>query len=217
MPLPASLQAVLPPDSARTWQAIAAVLPPELYLMGGTALAAHLHHRVSQDLDFFYHEAVDLEKLAATLRALGPFAVTLVDEGTLNGLFSQTKVQFLSAASQELLEPPTSVAGLRIAGLSDIFATKLQVLRDRGELRDYFDLMEIERRGGRRVEEGLGLFLTRYRVTSEHAAITQIVGALGYLDDVGEDDMLPIGKDSIEKYWRGRQPEIVRNLARFSL
>lgn len=217
MALPPALQDVLPGDTAQSWELIAPALPQQLYLIGGAALAVHLHHRVSRDLDFFFHEEVDLDRLAATLQELGPFAITLRSEGTLNGLFSETRVQFLSAASQLLLEQPTEVAGLRVAGIGDIFATKLKVIGDRGELRDYFDLMVIERQAGRRVEEGLGLFLTRYQVRPGDPTINHIISALGYLGDVDEDDLLPMGKDVIEAYWRKRQPEIVRHLGRFAL
>jgi len=106
---------------------------------------------------------------------------------------------------------------VRVAGIGDIFATKLKVIGDRGELRDYFDLMAIEQQSGRRVEEGLGLFMTRYHVPPDDSAVTHIVTALGYLEDVDEDDLLPVEKDAIARYWRKRQPEIVRNLARFAL
>lgn len=217
MSLPRELQEVLPGDIGHTWELIAPRLPQELYLVGGTALAVHLHHRVSRDLYFFFHEEVDLDQLAATLQELGPFAITRRSDGTLNGLFSETKVQFLSAVSQELLEQPTEVAGLRVAGISDIFATKLKVIGDRGELRDYFDLMKIEQQTGRRVEEGLGLLLTRYQLPSTHTSIQHIITGLGYLEDIDQDDSLPVEKDVIEAYWRKRQPEIVRHLARFAL
>jgi hypothetical protein len=40
-------------------------------------------------------------------------------------------------------------------------AMKLKVVGDRGELRDYFDLMTIEQRTGRTADEGLALFLER--------------------------------------------------------
>jgi hypothetical protein len=215
MALPPEVRSALLGDTAEIWELIAPVLPQELYLVGGTALAIHLHHRISRDLDFFFHEEVDLDRLSATLRDLGPFAIAQRSEGTLNGLFSETKLQFLSAASQVRLEPPTDVAGLRVAGIGDIFATKLKVIGDRGELRDYFDLMQIEQQAGRRVEEGIGLFLARYQVPPEDTTINHIVTALGYLDDVDEDDLLPVDKEAIETYWRKRQPEIVRNLGRF--
>jgi len=219
MTLPDEVRRALPDGAGDTWEAIAPGLPRELYLGGGTALAVHLAHRVSRDLDFFYHEhAVDLDALAEMLATTGPFVVTHAEAGTLNGLFSHTKLQFLHADEvepQRRLESTRTVGGIAVAGIGDILAMKLKVLVDRGELRDYFDLMAIERETGRTVEEGLGLFLARYGRPAEPFAIEPVVRALGYLGDVDEDGLLPIGKAEIEAYWRRRQPEIVRNVGRF--
>jgi hypothetical protein len=55
-------------------------------------------------------------------------------------------------------------------------------------LRDYFDLMTIEQRTNRTVDEGLGL---------------------GYFDDVDPDDALPVSRQQIVDYWTRRQPEII--------
>lgn len=43
-----------------------------------------------------------------------------------------------------------------------------------------------------------------------------VVRALGYLGDVDEDELVAATKDEIKAYWRRRQPEIVRNAARFA-
>jgi hypothetical protein len=56
MPSADPLRAFLPPDTAETWQTIAPLVPPVAYLGGGTAIAVHLEHRTSRDLDFFFHE-----------------------------------------------------------------------------------------------------------------------------------------------------------------
>ncbi len=175
MALPAELVAALPDDTARSWELIAPIVPEGAYLAGGTALAVHLHHRVSRDLDFFFARPVDLDEVTAALQSRGPFAVTLRDAGTLNGVFSDTGVQFLSAENQHQLEPTTSVAGIEVAGIGDILAMKLKVIGDRGELRDYFDVMQIERQGRRTAEEGLGLYMARYDVSSEHVTVRHIV------------------------------------------
>jgi len=221
MSLPDALRDALPGDAAYTWEQIAPVLPPALYLGGGTALAVHLAHRVSRDLDFFYHRAaVDLEALVAALERAGPFAVTGRAAGTLNGLFSQTRLQVLHADEvepQRRLEPPEPIGGIGVAGIGDLLAMKLKVIVDRGELRDYFDLMAIELEAGRMVEEGLALFLERYGRPPEPYVIEPIVRALGYLGDVDEDELLPTSKAEVETYWERRQPEIVRNAARLGL
>ena len=99
----------------------------------------HLLHRVSRDLDFFTTGPFEPERLEAELHDLGAFATTASDDRTLNGVFEDTKVQFLDASSQHVLEGFTEAGGLRIAGLGDLLATKLEVLTDRGELRDYLN------------------------------------------------------------------------------
>jgi hypothetical protein len=204
---------ILPADTAAVWDAVTRLVPPDAYLGGGTAIAVHLGHRISRDLDFFFHhDSVDLDALTRRLSAAGAFAVTERAPGTLNGVFSATKVQFWHADEsrpQHLLESPAEVDGLRVAQLSDLIAMKLKVLGDRGELRDYFDLMVIEQRTGRTADEGLALFVERFRPEYPQQAINHIVLGLGYFDDVDPDDALPVPRAEIVGYWTGRQREIV--------
>jgi hypothetical protein len=221
VPLPDSVRSVLPADTAKVWEILAPLVPDQVYLGGGTALAVHLTHRLSRDLDFFFHaNELDLDRLAASLSELGPFAVTQRVPGTLNGVFSKTKVQFLHADErkpQRRLEPLTRVAGLSIAGVADLMAMKLKVVGDRGELRDYFDIMTMEEKAGMRVEEGLDYFVERYQPESPAQGIDHIVRGLGYFDDVLADDSLPVDREAIVAYWRRRQPEILRAVSRFRL
>ena len=216
--LSAELTAVLPKDTRRAWSSLASLLPRELYLAGGTAVAVHLHHRQSRDLDFFYHDSsVDLTQIEDTLSQAGAFAVRLRDAGTLRGTFGATKLEFFHAdegAPQTLLDEPTEVEGLRVAGLRDLLAMKLKVVRERGELRDYYDIKEIGERSGLSVEDGLVFFMERFGVSAHNPAIGQVVQGLGYLDDVEEDDSLPITKEDLAEWWATRQASLVRNLAR---
>jgi len=149
----ADLADVLPKATADAWPSVASVAPADAVLMGGTALAIHLHHRVSRDLDIFTTDEFDPDEIEARLRRLGLFATTLKGEGTLNGVFNEAKVQFLWARGQCTLEAPTPVAGLPIGSLSDLFATKLKVIADRGELRELLrpdDHRDQGRKAGRR-------------------------------------------------------------------
>ena len=216
MTLPAELTEILPDETARAWERIAPILSPSCRLAGGTALAVHLRHRQSRDLDFFYNDPdLDLAALEQRLSGLGSFAVSTRAPGTLNGLLHGAKLQFLDAHDQIDLDEPEPHAGILVSSLADVFAMKIKVIGDRGELRDYFDLKRIEELTGRRVEEGIGLYMTRYQVSPEHPSIEHIVESLGYLDDVDEDDALPEDHATIAAYWKRRQPEISRNLGRF--
>jgi hypothetical protein len=214
--LPADLTEILPPETAWAWEQIAPALPSDCRLAGGTALAVHLRHRQSRDLDFFYKDpTLDLTALERRLSGLGSFAVSSRAPGALNGLLRGAKLQFLDAHDQIDLAEAEQHAGILVSSLADIFAMKVKVIGDRGELRDYFDLKRIEELTGRGVEEGIGLYMTRYQIPPEHPSIVHIVEALGYLDDVDEDDMLPEDRAAIAAYWMRRQPEIGRSLARF--
>jgi predicted nucleotidyltransferase component of viral defense system len=216
--VPAELRATLAPGTADAWEKLAPHLPQTLYLAGGTAVAVHLHHRESADLDFFYHDStVQLDKLADRLSGLGRFAITRRAPGTLRGVFASTKVEFLHADEvrpQTLLREPTEVAGLRVAALEDLIAMKLKVIGDRGEARDYFDVMSIDENGAVTLEDGIALFLERYKLAPSSEALPHLISALGYLDDVERDDSLPIDKPALTRWWQERQSRLVRDLSR---
>lgn len=216
--LPQELRGVLPLDTQKAWVALAPILPSALYLGGGTGVAVHLKHRQSHDLDFFFHrDAVDLERLPRQLDKAGPFAAIESSPGTLRGVFGATKLEFLhadEAAPQKLLEEPTAVAGLRVAGLEDLLAMKLKVLGERGEMRDYFDVKAIDEHSPLSVEDGIALFLERYRLDPSSGALKALIRAMGYLEDVEEDEALPTTKDELEAWWQRRQAELIRNLGR---
>ena len=218
MTLPPAVRDVLPPDTAATWIRIAPALPGGAYLSGGTALAIHLQHRVSRDLDFFLERPVDLRQLRERLDELGPLHVDTFDDRagrqTLNAVFSRTKLQFLEASSLAVLEPFHQVAGVRVAGVGDLLATKLKVVLDRPELRDYYDLLVIERDAHRHAEEGLALAVRKYRPEAPDGFIANILRGLASFGDVRDDPGVPMRRDEIERYWLARVPEIVANLER---
>jgi hypothetical protein len=127
-------------------------------------------------------------------------------------VFSATRVQFLRADEvrpQRQPESPTQVDGLQIAQISDLIAMKLKVVGDRGELRDYFDLMTIEQQTRRTVDEGLALFIERFEPEYPDRAINHILLGLGYFDDVDPDESLPARRQQIVDYWTRRQREII--------
>lgn len=207
----ATLAGVLPARTLAAWRTLAPVVPSIAYLSSGTALTVHLQHRASRDLDFFTEASFDIHALSEALNAVGTFAPTLAEEGTLTGVFDDTKLQFLDASSQRLLEPTTQFGGIRVASLGDVLATKLKIIQDRGALRDYFDLMILDEHIS--IEEGLSLLIEKYQPIAPAGLIANVVRGLGYLDDVEDDPSLPTRRKVIETFWARRQPEIVKNLA----
>jgi len=200
-----------PPKRGRK---LAPIIPEWAYLAGGTALIVHLKHRVSRHLDFFTERSFGPEEVMAFVTPAGLFAPSRAEQGTVNGTFEGAKLQFLDASPQTVLEPTSSWAGLRISSVPDLMAMKLKVIRDRGELRDYFDIMSIEQQADLRVEEGMRLLIERYKPLGPDAVIAETVKALGYLEDVENDPTLPASRKAITDYWHARQPTLVTWLSR---
>lgn len=213
--LPDQVRRILPADTAVTWLTLAPHLPRELYLGGGTAVAVHLGHRQSRDLDFFFHRAVDLGEIKDLLGGLGAFAVTHEANGTLKGLLGATKIEIFDASRLHRLTKPVVVAGLRIAGLHDLMAMKIKVMAERGEMRDYFDVKAIDEKGAISVEEGVELYMRRYDIDPSSEALPHLYRTMGDLSDVEVDDLLPIDLAELQQWWSARQVRLLRNSNRF--
>jgi hypothetical protein len=205
----------LPAGVASALKKLRPVLPDGLYLAGGTALALRLGHRTSKDLDFFFHgSAGNIDQLEAMLLGLGA-VVEARGPGTLRGYLSTTKVEFFQddlGAPLRQLEEPERIADVSVAGMKDLMAMKLKVLAERGELRDYYDVKCIDEDGVVSLEAGVALFLERYGLDRASDALSHLVRAFGYLDDVDEDESLPMSKAALARWWQVRQARFLRNV-----
>lgn len=205
--------AVLDEATRSCWPKVAAACPESGVLMGGTALAIHLRHRRSRDLDVFVHEPFDSNAVLGELRGASRVVLDDIAEGTLNCRVDGVKVQFLHARGQQPISLAVPVAGLEVGSLHDLTATKYKVIGDRGELRDYYDLMRIETDAGIGPEAGLQFYCERYGIGLEHPSVAHIVRALGAFSDVADDPWLAQAAPDarladISSYWRARQPRI---------
>lgn len=142
---------------------------------------------------------------AARARGLDPAAKALA-------LNLAAETEEYETSPQQLRERPEIVAGIPVAGLKDLMAMKLKVLAERGELRDYYDVMQIDQHGGISVEDGIALYLERYGLDRASDALPHLIRALGYLADAEEDEQLPISKAELAAWWGRRQVELIRNL-----
>ncbi len=213
--LPDHVRRILPGDTAAAWLTLAPHLPRDLHLGGGTAVAVHLGHRESRDLDFFFHRPLDLGEIRDLLDRLGAFAVTHESAGTLKGLFGATKIEIFDASRLTQLTKPVVIAGINVAGLQDLMAMKIKVMAERGEMRDYFDVKAIDEEGAISVEEGVELYMRRYGIDSSSDALPHLYRTMGDLSDVEADDLLPIGFDELQRWWSARQARVLRNSDRF--
>jgi predicted nucleotidyltransferase component of viral defense system len=117
------------------------------YLAGGTALALHIGHRKSVDLDFFSAQPFDEDAFLANMQRLPGLSVLARSSQTLYLHVSGTKVSFIGY-SYPLLFPLEYFRGLAVADVRDIACMKLSALASRGSRRDFVDLYAVAQRHG---------------------------------------------------------------------
>ena len=120
------------------------------YLSGGTALSSwYLHHRESNDLDFFSNQPFDYDHLSTWLKTsqktIGYHSI-VIDEDfgfmTTNLRYSDgsmLKIDFNRYAVKKV-QPGLIWKGLEIDSLYDITVNKLSTISSRARTRDYVDL-----------------------------------------------------------------------------
>lgn len=113
-------------------------------LVGGTALAMQLGHRISVDLDIFGKWNYS-EDLADSFSAIGQ---TEKESGTPNGRMAffyidGVKVDCVAYDMYEWLEPPVEEDEVRLASIRDIAAMKINAITNRGTRKDFVDMARL--------------------------------------------------------------------------
>lgn len=140
---------ILPPAQQRLWPELHNAPNLGFTLYGGTAIALRLGHRESIDFDFFSENLLDRDAIqaafpfmaqATTLQDQGNTWVVLVPHG--NSETEQVKVSFFGTiAFGRIGEPDLTDDGvLQVASFDDLMATKVKVVLQRAEAKDYRDV-----------------------------------------------------------------------------
>jgi len=109
-------------------------------LGGGTALALHIGHRISIDLDFFTVKPFRVDSLISGIRkASSSFNIIAEGEDFLTAGVDGIKVSVFKY-DYPFTDKLTSYKGTKIAGLLDIAAMKTVAVSQRGTKRDFVDL-----------------------------------------------------------------------------
>jgi predicted nucleotidyltransferase component of viral defense system len=147
------------------------------YLVGGTALALQIGHRVSIDLDLFTEVSFDK---AAVLDVLNDHfdSVVLESEGTsmLVTSINDVKVDFVKMA-YPILFTPLEVEGVRMLDMRDIAPMKLKAIVQRGSKKDFYDIFFLLN------YLSLGEMLTLFMKKFKQEEIFHVIKSLTYFDD----------------------------------
>lgn len=152
------------------WHRLQPALDLGFVLYGGTAIALRLGHRISIDFDFFREAPLD----HAELRTAFPFlenATTIQEQAdTLSVLVpvgrQYVKLSFFGPIRFGRVGLPqiTRDGVMQVASLQDLMATKLKVILQRIEAKDYRDIAALLK-AGVALEKGLAAARTLFHPT----------------------------------------------------
>ncbi len=174
---------ILPTAQKEIWTDLSAAPRLSLVLYGGTAVALHLGHRQSVDFDFFRADPLDKAKLREAFPFLDRSMVLQDAPDTFVVLApsrsGNVKISFFGRIGIGRVREPllTRDRILLIASLDDLMATKLKVILDRAEARDYRDIAEMIA-AGVSLSTGLGAFKKMF-----NGDPSQVLRAIGYFKD----------------------------------
>jgi hypothetical protein len=161
------------------------------YLAGGSAVAYHLGHRRSNDLDLFSRDAAaDLDAVSDELGSLGGVKVLSATDTMLKVRLGQVPIDIVRYRYPLLEAPAPAAEGVPIAGLLDLATMKLAAISSRGIGRDFWDLHEIVTRSSITLPVALAAYLRRFGISK--ADLYHVLRALTYFADA-EKERLPTG------------------------
>jgi len=153
-------------------------------LVGGTALALHLGHRKSIDLDFFTSEQFDLEELKMMLTKKYDFKIAYNRSQTLKGFINGIKIDFIRFDYPHLCNCDI-IDGIRFESIPDIIAMKLLSITDNGSrIKDFIDIAFLSSKFS--LEEMLQFYVNK--IPNSNVMIP--LKALTYFDDINFNETI---------------------------
>ncbi len=176
---------LLPPAQRELWPLLAPSVRLGLVLYGGTAAALRLGHRTSLDFDFFTERPIDPVDIERQFEFIKSSKVIQQEKNTLSVLApvqdSNVKVSFFGDIGIGRVGTPdlTPDNVVKVASLLDLLATKLKVILQRIEAKDYQDIAAILR-SGEELDYGLeaakALYYPHFQSSEALKALTYFEG-----------------------------------------
>jgi hypothetical protein len=147
---------ILPPAQLRLWPELRLAARLGFVLYGGTAIALRLGRRISVDFDFFSELPLDRDALNAAFPFLAQSTVLQDQQNTFtvsvpygDALHEHVKISFFGTIGFGRVGTPelTDDGVLQVACLDDLMATKVRVILQRAEAKDYRDIAAMVKAG----------------------------------------------------------------------
>lgn len=171
------------------------------FLVGGTALALQMGHRLSIDLDLFAHQPFIAENLLDNLKAKYSVQPLTVTDAIFIAVVEGIKVDCVRF-KYPFAFPLLSVEGIRMADMKDIAPMKLDAVTKRGSKKDFFDMFYL-----------FELFsptqiLGWYNQMFGHSTSFHVIRSLTYFEDAEKTEMPVVFDKKIT--WAVVKEEMIR-------
>ncbi len=160
-------------------------------LVGGTALAMQVGHRISEDLDFIYDgDAMNINSVKKNLVKLYPGYRVIRQEHNeqLDIVINKTKITFFSSGSVALTfnikDHTFRYKNMNICKAKVIASLKMAAIAQRNTLRDYYDLYWLSRYCFSLLE-----IIQQTKKLIPHLSPVTYTETLVFTDDIEEDDI----------------------------
>lgn len=150
-------------------------------LVGGTALALKMGHRLSIDLDFFSFQPIDHEAIKIELEQIGTLSENYRNKIMLRVDVDSVRMDFVTYKF-ELLKPIIVADGIRMASVEDICGMKLEAIKNRGLKKDFYDLYFLLKEFS--IQDMLKFHYSKYPGTNQF----QMVMSIEYFDDADKSE-----------------------------
>jgi hypothetical protein len=152
------------------------------FLVGGTALALYMGHRMSFYLDLFTEESFNEDSLDQYLVEKYDFIRKIKYKNTLMGEIDTIKVDFITHQYKLLDSLQVSEEGIGICSLRDIAAMKLSAITGSGtHMKDFVDIAYLS------TELSFNDMLGSYEEKYETSSSVIVIRALTYFEDINLD------------------------------
>lgn len=140
---------ILPQEQKQILNYLDPITQNNFILFGGTAIALQIGHRVSVDFDFFRSDPLNQndKTMLSKLDFMKDFTTLQNEKDTFVVNVNGVKISFFGGIDFVNSCTPISFDTLKIANLKDLLGTKLAVITQRVEYKDYTDIAKILKTG----------------------------------------------------------------------
>ena len=148
------------------------------FLVGGTALALSIGHRISIDLDLFTRDDINVNFLQKKLSSDYNFNTSYKEKNTIKGYIEGVKVDFIKY-DYPFIKNILNIDNIRILSLEDIASMKLSTILDNGtRVKDFVDIAYLS------TKFSLNQMIEFYSMKFYHINPILIVKSLLYHEDI---------------------------------